>query len=101
MRAMTADERMFWRSETCRVWVGYTDAGELLFSGEDSEDYEYEVSVAPDQFDAVRFALGGDPGESAQEDLVELVCRRVDDIMPMGESRWLDQHKISHRVTVR
>ena len=100
MRTMSADERMFWRSETCRVWVGHADSGALVFSGEDSNDYEYEVTVAPDQFDALRAALGGEPGESAPEDLVDLVCRRVDAIMPMGEARWLDEHKIAHRVTV-
>jgi hypothetical protein len=96
MRTMSADERLFWRSETCRVWVGRTESGALQFSGEDSNDYEYEVTVAPEHLDAVREALRGEPGE----DVVHLVCRRVDDIMPMGESRWLDAHKISHRVTV-
>jgi hypothetical protein len=101
MRPMTADERLFWRSDTCRVWVGYTESGGLRFSGEDADDYEYEVSVAPAQFDTLRAALGGATGESGHEDLVDLVCRRVDDIMPMGEARWLDAHKIEHRVTVR
>lgn len=96
MRTMSADERMFWRSETCRIWVGHADSGALVFSGEDRDDYEYEVTVAPDQFDVLRAALGGDP----TEDVVDLVCRRVDAIMPMGEARWLDEHKIAHRVTV-
>lgn len=77
------------------MWVGCAESGELVFSGEDRDDYEYEVTVTQDQFDALRAALRGEPGE----DLVDLVCRRVDDIMPMGEARWLDAHNISHRVT--
>ena len=93
---MPADERMFWRSGTCRVWVWRAESGSLVFSGEDRNDYEYEVTVAPEQFDALRAALSAQPGE----DVVGLVCRRVDDIMPMGEARWLGEHKIEHRVTV-
>lgn len=95
MRTMSPDERMFWRSQTCRVWVGYAESGGLVLRGEDRDDYEYEVTVAPDQFGDLRAALRGEPGE----DLVDLVCRRVDDIMSMGEARWLAAHNVSHRVT--
>ena len=32
---MPADERVFWRTETCTVWVGCADGGELVFNGWD------------------------------------------------------------------
>lgn len=37
MRPMSAGQRVFWRSDTCTVWVGYDDAGRLVFGGEDRE----------------------------------------------------------------
>jgi hypothetical protein len=78
------------------VYVGYTDAGALQFSGEDSSDYEYDVTVAPERLADLRAALGGEPCD----DVVDLVCRHVDDIMPRGEATWLGEHGIEHRVTV-
>jgi hypothetical protein len=50
------------------VWVGYDDAGALVFSGLDREyldGYEDAVTVAPDQFDAMRRVLGAKPGPTS------------------------------------
>jgi hypothetical protein len=55
------------------VWVGYDDAGALVFSGDDRkhlDGYEYAVTVAPDQFDALRRVLDAEPAA----DVVDLVC---------------------------
>jgi hypothetical protein len=97
MSGMTGDEHLIWRSGSCRAWVGYDGDGALVFSGEDSaylgepgHTYEYWVTVAPDQFPAVRRALGAD----ASADVVDLVCSRADEIMVRGERSWLDDHGI-------
>lgn len=93
MRRMSADERVFWRSEMCSVWVGYDGDGRLVFSGEDRahlDGYEYTVTVAPDQFEKLRRALGA--GLTA--DVVDLVCNHVEDIMARGERTWLDDQGI-------
>jgi hypothetical protein len=74
---MSADERVFWRSGTASVWVGYDSEGLLVFSGEDRahlEAYEYTVTVAPDQFGELRRMLDADPAA----DVVDLVCKHVD-----------------------
>jgi hypothetical protein len=92
---MSADERVFWRSESCCVWVGYDDAGRLVFNGVDREhldDYEYSIAVAPDQFDKLRIVFGAD----AAVDVVHLVCEHVDDIMSRGERTWLDERGIEN-----
>src|ERR1700754_693326 len=65
MRRMSAAERVFLRGGACCVWLKYTEAGELEFSGQDlaafgqpGYEYEYFITVAPDQFPALRQALG-------------------------------------------
>lgn len=90
---MSADERVFWRSETCSVWVGYDDDGRLMFSGFDGEHldgYEYTVTVTPDQFEKLRSVLGADPAG----DVVDLVCKHAEEIMARGERTWLDDQGI-------
>ncbi len=90
---MMSPERVFWRGAACTVWVGYDAAGALVFSGYDRahlDGYEYSVVVAPDQFPALRRALG----VAAAADVVDAVCAHVDDIMPGGERSWLDAHGI-------
>jgi hypothetical protein len=88
-----ATERVFWRSDTCTVWIDYDEAGDLVFDGYDREyldGYEYRITVAPAQFDSLRRALGAEPGV----DMVDLVCAHVDEIMAVGERSWLDNHGI-------
>ena len=93
---MPATERVVWRNASCTVWVGYDEAGELVFTGQDRaylDGYEYRVAVPPHQFDKVRAALGAGP----DTDVVDLVCTHVDDVMRLGERSWLDHHGIEHR----
>ena len=45
-------ERVFWRSDSCAVWVSYDDDGALVFNGEDRQyldGYEHTITVVPDQ----------------------------------------------------
>jgi hypothetical protein len=93
MFCVPATERVFWRTDSCTVWVGYADDGALVFNGLDRahlDGYEYAVTVAPDQFANLRRALGADSGA----DGVNLVCAHVDEIMARGERTWLDDHGI-------
>jgi hypothetical protein len=90
-----ATERVFWRSDTCSVWVGYNEAGDLVFDGYDRgylDGYEYWITVAPAQFDSLRRALAAEPGV----DVVDLVCAHFDEIMAVGERSWLDNHGIEY-----
>ncbi len=85
---MPADERVFWRTDTCTVWVGCADGGELVFNGADRvhlDGYEYSITVEPDQFDRLRAAVGAQP----TADVVDLVCAHADEIMARGERSWL------------
>jgi hypothetical protein len=36
MFCVPGPERVFWRTATCTVWVGYDDAGALVFNGVDA-----------------------------------------------------------------
>jgi hypothetical protein len=93
MFCVPASERVFWRTDSCTVWVGYDDAGALVFSGDDRkylDGYEYTVTVATQQFDALRRVLAAGPAE----DVVDLVCTHADVIMARGERTWLDDHGI-------
>jgi hypothetical protein len=93
MCAVPAAERVFWRSESCTVWVSYHDGGGLVFSGEDRQyldGYEYTITVAPDQFGKLRRALAA----NGSADVVDLVCANAEEIMARGERSWLDDHGI-------
>ena len=93
MCCVPASERVFWRTDTCTVRVGYDEAGALVFNGLDREyldGYEPAVTVAPDQFDALRRVLDAD----ATAGVVDLVCAHAEDIMARGERTWLDDHGI-------
>jgi hypothetical protein len=97
---MPAGERVFWRSDTCSVWVGYDEDGRLVFNGEDREyldGYEYFITVTPDQFDKLRLAFGADTAV----DVVDLVCEHVGDIMSSGERTWLDEQGIENVFNCR
>ena len=97
---MTSAERVFWRSPTCTVWVRYGPDGTLVFHGEDRahlDGYEYEVSVRPDVFPALRSALGVGP----HDDVVDAVCGAADTIMAVGEHGWLRAHGVPAAVQTR
>jgi len=93
MFCVPATERVFWRTDTSTVWVGYDEGGALVFNGFDRaylDVYEYTITVAPSQFDALRRVLGAD----RDDDVVDLVCAHTDEIMARGERSWLDDHGI-------
>lgn len=83
------------------MWVDYTDAGALRFSGQDlaafgqpGYEYEYFIKVEHGQFEALRHSLG----VNADADVLDAICAHVGDIMPAGETTWLDSHGIVHSV---
>lgn len=93
MYAVPADERVFWRTDTCTVWAGCADSGELVFNGWDRVylgGYEYSITVGPDQFDKLRAALGAGP----DADVADLVCAHAAEIMARGERSWLQDRGI-------
>ncbi|MHC9296135.1 hypothetical protein ACRCUN_27030 [Mycobacterium sp. LTG2003] len=95
---MATEERVFWRSGPCTVWISCDDAGSLVFSGYDRahlDGYEYDITVTADQFPRLCAALGADPAASPK-DLVELLCAQVNDIMAVGERTWLDTQGIDY-----
>jgi hypothetical protein len=90
---------LFWRSESCVVMVGYAADGSLEFHGDDvaafgtpGHGYEYFITVAPEQFAALRRAL--------DVDVLRAVVARVDDVMTEGESSWLERRGVEHRRNV-
>lgn len=83
------------------MWLKYTEAGDLEFIGQDlaafgqpGYEYEYFITVASDQFPALRQALGA----AADADVLDAVCAHVDDIMPAGERTWLERHGVVHSL---
>jgi hypothetical protein len=97
---VTTDDRVFWRSDTCCVWVGFDDDAALVFGGQElahlgeaGRSYEYWVTVAPAQFDRLRRALR--PGDT-ETGLLDLVCAHVDDVMADGERSFLDRQGIEY-----
>jgi hypothetical protein len=94
---------LFWRSESCVVMVGYTADGSLEFHGDDvrafgtpGHGYEYFITVDAGQFAALRRALDVDD----DADVLRAVVARVDDVMAVGESSWLERHGVEHRRNV-
>ena len=94
---------LFWRSESCVVMVCYPADGSLEFHGDDvsafgtpGHAYEYYVTVAPEQFAALRRALDVDD----EADVLRAVLARVDDVMAVGESSWLQRHGVEHARNV-
>ena len=78
------------RGELC-VWIEIRKDGDLLLSGQDlggfmgADEYEYFITVHPEDFPTIRAALGGSP----DEDIVELMCAHADVITSVGEATWL------------
>ncbi|GHF61872.1 hypothetical protein GCM10010218_49350 [Streptomyces mashuensis] len=70
----------------------YVDArigasGNLVFEGQDLSrgEYEYFVSVRPEEIPLVVAALGGTP----EDDVLDLLARHGEEIVRFGEMRWL------------
>ncbi|MGE0217884.1 hypothetical protein [Mycolicibacterium sp.] len=101
---MASEEHLIWRAGTARVWVSYDDTGALVFAGEDSaylgepgHSYEYWVTVAPEEFPALRHALAAEPAA----DVLDLVRSRAEEIVTRGERSWLDDHGIARGFSCR
>ena len=88
-------ERVFMDRGTCCVWISMRD-GRLRLSGQElggfmgTSEYEYFVTIKPENFDAVREVLG----EPSAADIVDVMCRHADPIYTRGQTRWLEDHGI-------
>jgi hypothetical protein len=93
-------ERMFIDRGSCRVWISMPE-GRLRLSGQDfggfmgTSEYEYDITVEPEQFAAIRLALG----VPADADIVDAMCANADEIYTRAETTWLAEHGIPFDVT--
>jgi hypothetical protein len=75
--------------------------GRLRLSGQDfggfmgTSEYEYDITVQPEHFAALRQALG----VPAEANLVDAMCANADEIYTRGETRWLEDHGIPYDLT--
>ncbi|MBC7631604.1 hypothetical protein [Aeromicrobium sp.] len=85
------ETRVFKEKGTCCVWISLTEAGELRLSGQDlggfmgTSEYEYVITVQPDDFGTICTALG----EPVDADIIEVMCARAEEIFDRGERTWL------------
>jgi hypothetical protein len=71
--------------------VERTPDGGLVIRGQDlhtfgDNEYEYTLTVRPEDVPTLVAALGGQP----KDDVVELLVAHSEDIFRQGESTWLD-----------
>lgn len=84
--------RTFIEQGSCCVWISLRDDGKLLISGQDlggvagTSEYEYFITVEPQDFGTIREALDG----AADADIVELMCAHAPMIFSAGELTWLE-----------
>lgn len=95
-------KRTLWNRNRLHVWVSITDGGRLQFAGQDlngfigSDEYEYWVCVPADDIPVVIATLGG----SAGDDVLDLLVAHAEEIVTMGESRWLKSLGLEPEISV-
>jgi hypothetical protein len=82
----------FYRSKSLFVSATRRRDGSLMIEGQDlggdffSGEYEYAITVRPDDVPRVVEALGGAPGE----DPLALLQAKGKEIVELGEKKWLE-----------
>ncbi|MBC7593209.1 MAG: hypothetical protein H7288_04615 [Kineosporiaceae bacterium] len=85
------ETRVFLERGTCCVWISLIDDGSLRLSGQDlggclgADEYEYWITVHPQDFALIREALGAEPAV----DIEDLMCANAKMIYSCGELTWL------------
>lgn len=79
-----------WARNGLYVDVSLIDDGSLRFMGQDlktfgDDEYEYALTVAPDDIPKVTAALGAKPGD----DVISLLVANAEKIIRTGERTWL------------
>jgi len=83
--------RRIWSRDRLYVDAVLTDAGDLVFEGQDLNgwlgyaEYEYWVTAPAVLVPRVVLALGGAPGD----DVLDLLAAHADEVVMRGESTWL------------
>ena len=89
VKAMTT--RVFLERGTCCVWIKMIEDGSLRLSGQDLggglgvDEYEYWITVHPQDFARIREALGAEPDVNIED----LMCANAKMIHSCGELTWL------------
>lgn len=70
--------------------------GNVTIEGQDLRrgEYEYVLTIAAVDVPSLVRALGGEPGV----DPLPLLAERSAELVARGESRWLTDHGVEHRV---
>lgn len=55
-----------------------------------ADEYEYSITIDPEQFDVIRAALEAPP----DADIIDVMCADAEKIFMRGESTWLKSHGI-------
>ena len=85
------ETRVFFERDKCCVWISMIDDGSLRLSGQDlggwlgADEYEYWITVRPQDFARIREALGAEP----DVDIEDLMCANAKMICSCGERTWL------------
>lgn len=83
-------DRIFIKRGTCCVWIETID-GSVRLSGQDlggfpgTDEYEYWITIHPQDFTRIRDALGAGP----DSDIEDLLCAHAEMIYSLGELTWL------------
>ena len=83
--------RVFFEQNTCCVWIKMV-GNELRLSGQDlgghpaCDEYEYFITIGPDEFDKIRAALAA----PTDADIFDVMCGHAESIYTTGETTWLN-----------
>jgi hypothetical protein len=98
-----ARRQTFYVRERLHIDVVLTDDGDLVFEGQDLappmkdiDEYEYWVKVRAADVPAVVAALGGSPGD----DVLDLLVAHGEEIVTLGESRWVRSLGLTPEISV-
>ncbi|QLY28206.1 hypothetical protein H0264_22750 [Nocardia huaxiensis] len=82
-------KRSLWARDGLYIDVSLRDSGELAFDAQhlrNGGEYEYALTVPPDQVPLVLAALGG----AAGDDVLALLQANAETIVRRGEKSWLE-----------
>lgn len=95
---MRPDERLaLFERDGLRVHAVIRSDRALVFEGQDllnGREYEYFVTVSPDQVPMLMVALAGQPGQG----ILALLAAHAEEVACRGEVAWLEDKGITPKV---